>query len=79
MTKELKKDLERYGRVEMDTVTWVPVGQWYNYWKCYTGLQDREPIIAELSKKYPGYLFGMGEAHCNNIIYQVITIYKKKQ
>lgn len=77
MTKELRKDLERYGRVEMDTVTWVP--QWYNYWHCYTGQQDRDEIIKEMSEKYPEYSFGKGEAHINNVIYMVINIYKKKQ
>ena len=75
MKASLREELEKYGRVEMDTVTWVP--EWYNYWHCYTGRQDRDAIIAELSKKYPDYSFSKGEAHINNVIYDVIHIYKK--
>ena len=78
MTDELRKDLERYGQVQMDTVTWVPIGQWYNYWHCYCGLKGRDEIIAEMSEKYPDYRFSPERCICNNHIYYVINIYKAK-
>lgn len=78
MTEELRRDLERFGRVEGDTVNWVPVGQWYSYWHCYVGTWERDAIIKEFSEKYPDYSFGIGECHINNVIYPVINIYKRK-
>lgn len=77
MTPELRKDLERFGRVETDTVTWVP--KWYNYWHCFTGNQERDAIISELSEKYPGYSFYKDRCINGNRIFRVINIYKNTE
>lgn len=75
MKEELRKDLERFGRVEIDSATWVH--PWVDYWRLYCG-KHRDLLIKILSRKYPAYTFHKGESVIHPKIYEVIIIEKKE-
>jgi len=74
MDKEMIKRLEKFGRVESDSKTWVH--PWKTYWHLYCK-KHHDLLIKVLSKMYPEYLFYRGECHICGTIYQVIEISKK--
>ena len=74
MTKEMRKDLERFGRVEMDSKTWVH--PWTTYYHLYCK-RHHDLLIKLLSKKYPDFYFYHGECHICNTIYHVINFERK--
>lgn len=74
MTKEMKQELERFGRVETDYATWVH--PWREYWRLYCK-SHHDLLIKVLSKKYPDFYFYHGESHICNTIYHVIKIDRK--
>lgn len=74
MNKEMRKRLERFGRVETDSKTWVH--PWETYWHLYCNKHHRL-LVKILSKMYTDYYFSLGECHICGTIYKVINISKK--
>lgn len=75
MNKEMRKRLERFGRVETDFKTWVQ--PWETYWHLYCK-RHHDLLVKVLARKYPDYDFSRGECRIRETIYQVIHIYKKE-
>lgn len=76
MTSEMKKDLERFGRVEKDYKTWVR--PWTPYYNLYCGDRHRDILVKVLSRKYEDFIFYKGECHICNNIYMVIKFERKQ-
>ena len=76
MTDEMKKDLERFGRIEKDYKTWIH--PWKPYYTLYCK-RHHSLLVKTLSRKYPKYSFCVGEAHICNTIYRVINIGRKEE
>ena len=74
MDKEIRKRLERFGRVETDYKTWVH--PWETYWRLYCK-KHHGLLVKILSKMYTDYTFSLGESHFRETIIKVIIINKK--
>ena len=74
MEKEMTKRLEKFGRVETDSKTWVH--PWETYWRLYCK-KHHGLLVKILSKMYPNYTFSLGESHICGTIFKVIIINKK--
>ena len=74
MDEKLKKDIERFGRIEPDYATWVH--PWREYWMLFCN-NHIDLLVKILNAKYNDYTFYKGEAHICNTIYKVIIINKK--
>ena len=76
MDKEMLKDLEKLGRIQPDSKTWVH--PWITYWHWWVS-ENRDEVIKEFSEKYKNYHFYKAEAHINNVIYEIINIDEKNE
>lgn len=74
MNDEMLKDLEKLGKVQSSSKTWVH--PWVTYWHWWVA-ENRDEVIKEFSQKYKNYFFYKAEAHINNVIYQIINIDKR--
>lgn len=70
----MTKRLEKFGRVEADSKTWVH--PWETYYHLYCN-KHRKLLVKILSKMYTDYSFSLGECHICGTIYEVINISKK--
>jgi len=73
MEKEMRKRLEKFGRVETDSKTWVH--PWETYWRLYCK-KHHGLLVKILSKMYTDYTFSLGESHICGTIFKVIIINK---
>lgn len=74
MDKEIRKRLEKFGRIEPDLRTWIH--PWKTYWHLYCK-KHHSLLVKILNKMYKGYHFSLGECHICGTIYKVINISKK--
>ena len=74
MTKEMKQDWERFGKIVPDSKTWVH--PWETYYHFYVK-SHHNLLIKILSKKYPDFIFYNAESVCCNTISHIINFERK--